>query len=74
MQELAVNEIEQVSGGAANWGEAGAGAAFVGLSIAIVSGPIGWVGLGAAAGFAYFGGTLIGSGLSGNDVWQLDAR
>lgn len=74
MQELTMSEIEQVNGGGADWGEFGAGAAMVGLSIAMVSGPIGWVGVGAAAGFAYFGGTMMGSGFSGNDVWRRKAQ
>ena len=59
MQELSLNEIEDVSGG---WNiyEYGAGLASVALSIAIVSNPVGLVGLAGASTLAYFGGTFIG--------------
>ncbi|GIU33019.1 hypothetical protein L2719_17475 [Shewanella schlegeliana] len=71
MEELTMDEMKVVNGGGADWGEVGAGIGFIGLSLAMVSGPIGWIGLGAATGFSYFGGTLVGSGISGNNVWSL---
>lgn len=68
IRELNSREIEAVSG--ADIGTVGAGIATVGLSILIVSNPVGLVGLGAATALAYAGGTMIGDGATGGDIWS----
>ncbi len=65
MQFLAQNEVEQVSGGDVNWGELGAGAALVGLGVAIAATPVGWLGMAAAGAASLGGGYAIGDSFSG---------
>ncbi|WNF46505.1 hypothetical protein RHP75_19345 [Pseudomonas sp. SG20056] len=69
MRELSLVDLEVVSGGA-DWGEVGAGLASVALSVAIVSTPVGLVGLGAAGALAYTGGVAIGDGLIEGDAFK----
>lgn len=71
MKLLNETQIAQVSGGEANWGETAAGIAAVTLAVAVAASPVGLFGAAAATGISYFGGTLIGSGLMGLDVWQF---
>lgn len=69
MRELNVSELEVVSGGA-DWTQVGVGVGSVAVAIAIVSNPVGLVGLAAATAFAYFGGVVIGDGLVEGDVFD----
>ncbi len=71
MQDLTENELFAVSGGEANWGEVAAGIGAIKLAVAIAATPVGVIGAAVATGVSYFGGTFVGSGLSGGDVWGL---
>lgn len=68
MRELDIRDLEIV-GGAVDWGQVAAGLASVGLAVAIAGTPVGWVGAGAAAAAAYFGGVAIGDGLIEGDTF-----
>lgn len=69
MRDLTSEEWQLVSGGT-DWGEVGAGVAAVGVSIMIVSNPVGLVGLGAAAALAYTGGVAIGDGMINGNAFR----
>lgn len=69
MRELDIVDLEVVSGGV-DWGQVGAGLGSVALAVAIVSTPVGLVGLGAAGIFAYTGGVAIGDGLIEGDAFK----
>jgi hypothetical protein len=69
MRNLTDAEWEIVSGGT-DWGEVGAGVAAVGVSIVIVSNPVGLVGLGAAAAIAYVGGVAIADGMINGNAFS----
>lgn len=67
ISDLQVEEMEQILGGKDSLtpGESIAvGVAAVGLSILIVSNPVGWFGLTAAVVTSYSGGLAIGSGIN----------
>ncbi len=65
--ELNEESIDLISGGSSNidWGAVGAGAAFIGISIAVAATPVGWVGAGFAAVSAFGGGFAVGTGAGG---------
>ncbi|MDC8830236.1 hypothetical protein [Alteromonas gilva] len=72
MQNLTERELLVISGGEADWGEVAAGVGAVTLAVAIAATPVGVIGAALATGISYFGGTLVGSGLTGGDVWGFD--
>ncbi|MDC2862436.1 MULTISPECIES: hypothetical protein [unclassified Delftia] len=71
MRELVISEMEVVNGGT-DWGEVGTGLAGVGLGIAIVSTPVGIIGLLGAGLVSYWGGVAIGDGLIDGKAFDFD--
>lgn len=71
MRELTISDMELV-GGAANWGQVGAGITSVGLAVAIAATPVGWVGAAGAGLAAYIGGLMIGDGFANNGIFESD--
>lgn len=63
MHTLTTQDLYQVSGGETNWGQLGAGAALIGVSVAIAATPVGWVGIAAASAASFGGGFIVGDSL-----------
>tara|TARA_Y100000766_G_scaffold215753_1_gene187541 strand:- start:531 stop:911 length:381 start_codon:yes stop_codon:yes gene_type:complete len=70
MKELNLADIEVVVGGVDS-GEASLGIGMVALAIGIVaSGPVGWVGAGAAAATSFGGGLFFGNAIANDGDWE----
>ncbi|RAU18136.1 hypothetical protein DN062_10170 [Nitrincola tibetensis] len=62
MRDLKISEMDVISGGV-DYAAVGTGLASVGIGLVIASTPVGWVGIGGAIAFSFFGGYTIGTGL-----------
>lgn len=70
MEELSLTDIDVVAGGVDS-GEASLEIGMVSLAIGIVaSGPVGWVGAGAAAATSFGGGLFFGNAIANDGDWR----